>query len=111
MKTQWFVERLKNMSTEKKKDFHATVRFFSEIKELAYEDDYAAMYAISNAVADAAGDAEGEIDSGIAEVIGLYIKRSLELSDINLWEPCEPMTEEEQALSDEHDQIMRGEFV
>ena len=105
--TRWFVERLKNMSTERKKDLHATVRFFSEIKELAYKDDYAAMYAISNAVADAVG----EIDSGIAEVIDLHIKRSLDLSDSYLCEPWEPASEEEQAQIDENMQMQRGEFI
>ena len=99
----WFLEKLQNMNDNEKKDFHVTVKLFSELQELVYEDDYAAMYAISNAA--------GEIDSGIAEVIGLYIKRSLELSDSYLWEPWEPMTEEEQAASDEHDQILRGEFI
>ena len=105
--THLFVERLKNMSNESKKDLHTTVRFFSQLQELVYEDDYAAMYAIGNAVADAVP----EIDSGLAEIIVLYIKRSLELSDINLWEPCEPMTEEEQALDDEYQKVLRREFI
>ena len=103
--THWFAERLQKMSDERKKDIHAAVRLLSELQEIVHddEDDRTCLYEIVDAI--------GEIDSGIAERINRYIKRSLELSDIDLWEPWEPATEEEQALMDEGDQIQRGEFV
>ncbi len=103
--THWFVERLQKMSDERKKDIHAAVRLLSELQEIVHddEDDRTCLYEIVDAI--------GEIDSGIAERINRYIKRSLELSDIDLWEPWEPATEEEQALMDEGDQIQRGEFI
>ena len=38
-------------------------------------------------------------------------EKIMELSDIDMWEPCKPMNEEEQAVMDEADQIQRGEFT
>ena len=103
--THRFVERLQKMSDERKKDIHAAVRLLSELQEIVHddEDDRTCLYEIVDAI--------GEIDSGIAERINRYIKRSLELNDSYLWEPWEPATEEEQALMDEGDQIQRGEFI
>lgn len=102
--THWFVERLQKMSDERKKDIHATAKLLSELQEIAYlEDDYTCMYEIIGAI--------GEIDGGIAEGIDLHIKRSLDLSDIDLWESLEPVNDKEQALADEHDQMLRGEFI
>lgn len=107
MKTiHWFVERLQNMNDNEKKDIYATVRFLNGLQELVHTnggDDYEYLYEIIETI--------GEIDSGIAEVIGLHMKRSLELSDTDLWEALEPVGEEEQALADEYYQRQREEFL
>ena len=104
--THWFLEKVQNMNDNEKKDIHETVRFLSGLQELVHTnggDDYEYLYEIIEAI--------GEIDSGIAEVIGLYMKRSLELSNFDLWEALEPVGEEEQALDDEYQKVLRREFI
>lgn len=102
--THSFVERLQKMSNEEKKDIHVTIKLLSELQEIVYqEDNFSSLHELVETI--------DEIDSGIAEVVGLYIKRLLEFSEINIWERWEPLSEKEQALMDENIQMQRGEFI
>ncbi len=100
VKTHWFVERLPKMISERKDDIDAISRLLGELQDMAHEEDaYTCLYEIVEAI--------NEVDSGIAEVIGLYIESLLELDSCEMWET---MSDEDQALFDANDQKTEGVY-